>query len=97
MLDNGDGRALELGDQLDSGVGVGEVVIAEFLPWSWRAVATPGRVLPSRIERGFLMRVLAIAHALLQGARHGESGRAGSRHAGRRTSGDGRVVGRGAA
>ena len=45
VLDDGDGRGLfgiELGNQLERGVGIVDIVIGQFLPWICLAVATPG-------------------------------------------------------
>ena len=97
MLDDGDRRLGEFGDQLEGGVGVVEIVVAELLalellaPWRRR-----GRVSPPTIERGLLMRVLAIAQPLAQPAGERQHRREGLALLRREPGGDGGVIGGGA-
>ncbi len=47
MLDDGDGRLVEFGDQLEGGIGVRDVIVAEFFSLNlFRRPATPGRCRP---------------------------------------------------
>ena len=65
MFDDGDGGLFELGHQLESGIGIVEIVIGQLLALNLcrRGDAGPGR--GSGIERCLLMRVLAITQGLL--------------------------------
>ena len=64
------------------------------LPLSWTAAATPGRAVAGQIERGRLMRVLAVAQALLRLAAPARAARA-TRRRPAEPAGDGGVIGGG--
>ncbi len=64
MLDDGDRGVVELGDQLEGGVGVVQVVEAELLALDLRGAGDPGPGRAADIERRLLVRVLAIAQDL---------------------------------
>ena len=93
VLDDDHGGLVELGDALEGGVGVVEVVIAEFLALELAGGGDSGTV-GGDVEGGLLVGVFAVAEGL--------AARAGEGHAGRERGfagepgGDGGVVGGGA-
>ncbi len=64
MLDDGDRRLLELGDQLEGGVGVVQIVEAELLALDLLGAGDAGARRAADIEGGLLVRVLAVAQQL---------------------------------
>jgi hypothetical protein len=98
VLDDGDGRRAELGDQLEGGVGVVEVVVAELLALELRgggdARPRAGRLVHGGVEGGCLVRVLAVAQHLPPRAGDQRSGKVSPCSG--EPAGDGGVVGAGA-
>ena len=64
--------SVELGDQLEGGIGVVEVVVAELLALQLARRGDARPRLAADVERRLLMRVLAIAQELLELARDDE-------------------------
>ena len=99
MLDDGDsggaGR-VELADQFEGGVGVVDVVVGKLLALKLARRGDAWPLVAIDVEAGVLMRVLAIAHHLLQPAAEGAPGRMlDLEHLGE-PAGDRRIVGGGA-
>src|SRR4051812_17429813 len=69
MLDDDDGwiAGAEFGDELERGIGVVEIVVAELLPLHLFCLSDAARRWADRqIERSLLMRVLPVAQAHLE-------------------------------
>ena len=96
MFDDDAGRGLEFGDQLIGGVGVGDVVVAQFLALQLAGVGDAGAGVACAVEGPRLVRVLAIAQGLGQRAAYGFAGRGGVADLLREPAGDGGVIGGGA-
>ena len=92
MLGDDAGRRLELGDGLEGGVGVAEVVVAQLLALDL-ARSGDAEALPGGVESRFLVRILTVTEALPALAREDKAlGESLSRLLGE-PGGDGRVVG----
>ncbi len=74
VLDDDDGGFGELGDALEGGVGVVEVVVGQFLALHLPGGGDPGPR-AGGVEGGVLVRVLAVAQRLAQRAGDGEARR----------------------
>ena len=90
------GLGIELGDQLVGRVGVVEIVVGERLALHLRGGGDAEALLARAVERGRLMRVLAIAQRLGQPADDGARLRRRLAEPAGKPRGDRRVVGRGA-
>ena len=99
MLDDGDGGAclgIELGDQLVGRVGVVEIVVGELLALHLHGGGDAEALLARAVERGRLMRVLAIAERLGEPADDGARLRRRLAEPVGEPRRDRRVIGRGA-
>jgi hypothetical protein len=92
----GAGGRIELGHQLHRRVGVVDVVVAQLLALDLLGGGDAGARAGEDIEGGGLMRVLAIAHGLLELAGDGLAPRPRLPRLAGEPGGDGRVIGRGA-
>ncbi len=71
VFDNHHGRRIELGDALEGGVGVVEIVVGQLAALGLARGGDAGPVAVD-VERGLLMRVFAVAQILPQLAADGE-------------------------
>src|ERR1019366_6642927 len=92
MLDDRNGRSVELGDTLERRVGVGQIVVRQFfaLHLSRGRHAEPRAV---DVKSGVLMRVFAVAQSLPQRSGDGQAVREGLLTLFREPGGDGGVIG----
>jgi hypothetical protein len=67
VLDDGGSRLVEFANQLPGGVQIDVVVVRKFLAVQLLGVAMPGS--PVTIDRGLLVRILAVSRLALRGAR----------------------------
>ena len=98
VLDDGDGRArrIELGDQLIGGIGVVDIVVGERLALDLAGRSDAGPLFAGEVERGLLVRVLAIAQPLAEPAGKASPGGDGFADLSGEPARDGRVIGGGA-
>ena len=97
MLDDDAGGTVgEFRRQLEGGVGVIEVVVAQLLALNLFGGGDAGPVFGIAIERRLLVRILAVTQGLFQGAADGELGWEGVAHLSGKPARDGGVIGAGA-